>query len=157
MTMNIKNILLFALIMSITACSAQKNKSKNEPFIEIVKAQKGNTGFRGRVPKEDMNKPNQGHDFYILDIKALKDCSVEASELIVLKENNQVVSLNTTSNEGIKKFNLKRGERIFLKANNDGTAKPSSIIPKSNCSLILTINKKKTILEIQKIEDILPN
>jgi hypothetical protein len=157
MTTNIKNILLFALIMSITACSAQKNKGKNEPFIEIVKAQKGNTGFRGRVPKEDMNKPNQGHDFYILDIKALKDCNIEASELIVVKANKQVISLNTTGNEDVKKINLKRGERIVLKANDDGTAKPSSIISKSNCSLILTINKKKIIIEIQKIEDILPN
>jgi hypothetical protein len=155
--MNIQKLLLFALIMSITACSAQKIKGNNEPFIEIVKAQKGNTGFRGRVPKEDMNKPSPGYDFYILDIKVLKDCTLEANELIVMKADKQALSLNTTGDGGIKKFSLKRGESIFIRANADETAKPSSTMPKSNCSLILRINKQKTVLEILKIEDILPN
>ena len=51
--MQIKQIILFLSIILTTSCYSQ-NK-----LIECTKAQKGNTGARGRVPKEDMNKPNK--------------------------------------------------------------------------------------------------
>jgi hypothetical protein len=154
--MNIQKILLFALFLSFTACSAQKNKAKTVDIIEIVKAQKGNTGFRGRVPKEDMNKPNQGKDFYIVEIKAVKDCTFDVIDLCVSKNEKEAIMLKIVGDGQATKFNLKKGESVFLRAECDDTIK---IITQqiSTAELSLMINKKKTVLKIRKIEEILPN
>jgi hypothetical protein len=155
--MNIQKILLFALFLSFTACLAQKNKGKTMDFVEIVKAQKGNTGFRGRVPKEEMNKPNQGHDFYILEIKALKDCAFDVLDLCVSKGEKQAIILKIVGDVQATKFNMKLGESIFLRAECDDAMKIISQQISTPAELSLMINKKKTILKIQKFEEILPN
>jgi hypothetical protein len=155
--MNIQKILLFALLLSFTSCSAQKNKGKTMDMIEIVKAQKGNTGFRGRVPKEEINKPNQGKDFYILEIKAMKDCAFDVIDLCVSKNENQTLLLKIAGNEQATKFKLKQGESVFLRAECDDTMKIITQQISTPAELSLMINKKKTIIKIQKIEEILPN
>jgi hypothetical protein len=155
--MNIQKILLFALLLSFTACSAQKNKGKTVDMIEIVKAQKGNTGFRGRVPKEDMHKPNQGKDFYILEVKALKNCTFDVVDLCVYKNEKEAMLLKIVGDEKAMKFKLKQGESVFLRAECDDEMKimPQPILVPAELSLM--INKKKTVVKIQKIEEILPN
>jgi hypothetical protein len=155
--MNIQKILLFALLLSFTACSAQKNKAKTVDMIEIVKAQKGNTGFRGRVPNEDMNKPNQGKDFYIVEIKALKDCAFDVMDLCVSKNEKQAMILKIVGDEKATKFNLKKGESLFLRAECDDTMKLVTQQISTPAELSLMINKKKTVVKIRKIEEILPN
>jgi hypothetical protein len=155
--MNIQKILLFALLLSFTACSAQKKQAKTVDMIEIVKAQKGNTGFRGRVPKEEMNMPNQGKDFYIVEIKAVKDCAFDVMDLCVSKNEKQVMILKIAGDEQGTKFKLKQGESVFLRAECDDKMKimPQQILTPAELSLM--INKKKTVLKIKKIEEILPN
>ena len=155
--MNIQKLLLFALLLSFTACSAQKNKAKSVDMIEIVKAQKGNTGFRGRVPKEDMDKPNTGKDFYIVEIKAVKDCAFDVLELCVAKNEKQAMILKISGDEQVTKFKLKQGESVFLRAECDDKMKimPQQIL--TPAELFLMINKNKTVLKIKKIEEILPN
>jgi hypothetical protein len=155
--MNIQKMLFFALLLSFTACSAQRNKGKTMDFIEIVKAQKGNTGFRGRVPKEDMNKPNQGKDFYILEIKAMKDCAFDVVDLCVSKNEKEAMMLKIVGDEQATKFNLKKGESVFLRAECDDTIKIITQQISTPGELSLMINKKKTVLKIRKIEEILPN
>jgi hypothetical protein len=155
--MNIQKILLFACLLSFTACSAQKNKAKNEPLIEIVKAQKGNTGFRGRVPKEDMNKPNEGKDFYLVEVKAIKDCAFDVVDLCVSKNEKQAMMLKITGDEKATKFNIKKGENVFLRAECDDTMKLVTQQISTAAELSLMINKKKMVIKIQKIEEILPN
>jgi hypothetical protein len=157
--MNIQKLLFFALLLSFTACSAQKNKGKTMDFIEIVKAQKGNTGFRGRVPKEDMNKPNQGKDFYILEIKAVKDCYIQLVNLAVDK-NKQTIFLSIANDEGRDEFLLKKGDHIFLRAEvGETNITVKNINTALNClaRLCVKINQKQEMLDIQKIEEILPN
>jgi hypothetical protein len=155
--MNVQKLLFFALLLSFTACSAQKNKAKTVDFIEIVKAQKGNTGFRGRVPKEEMNKPNQGKDFYIVEVKALKNCTFDVVDLCVSKNEKEAMMLKIVGNEQATKFNLKQGESVFLRAECDDTMKIITQHISTPAELSLMINKKKTALKIQKIEEILPN
>jgi hypothetical protein len=155
--MNIQKMLFFALLLSFTACSAQKNKAKTVDIIEIVKAQKGNTGFRGRVPKEEMNKPNQGKDFYIVEIKALKNCTFDVVDLCVSKNEKEAMMLKIVGNEQATKFNLKQGGSVFLRAECDDAMKIITQQISTPAELSLMINKKKTIIKIQKIEDILPN
>jgi hypothetical protein len=155
--MNIQKLLLFVLILNFTACSAQKNKAKTVDMIEIVKAQKGNTGFRGRVPKEDMHKPNQGKDFYIVEIKAVRDCAFDVMDLCVSKNEKQAMMLKIAGDEKATKFNLKKGESVFLRAECDDTMKIITQQISTAAELSLMINKKKTVIKIQKIEEILPN
>jgi hypothetical protein len=155
--MNIQKLLFFALILSFTACSAQKNKGKTMDFIEIVKAQKGNTGLRGRVPKEEMNKPNQGKDFYIVEIKALKNCTFDVVDLCVSKNEKETMMLKIVGNEQLTKFNLKQGESVFLRAECDDAMKIITQQISTPAELSLMINKKKAVVKIQKIEEILPN
>ena len=155
--MNIQKLLLFALLLSFTACSAQKKQAKTVDMIEIVKAQKGNTGFRGRVPKEDINKPNEGKDFYIVEIKAVKDCAFDVIDLCVSKNEKQAMMLKITGDEQVTKFKLKQGESVFLRAECDDKMKMMPQQISSPAELSLMINKKKTVLKIKKIEEILPN
>jgi hypothetical protein len=155
--MNIQKILLFAFLLSFTACSAQKNKAKTVDMIEIVKAQKGNTGFRGRVPNEDMHKPNQGKDFYIVEVKAVKDCTFDVIDLCVSKNEKQAMMLKIVGDEQTTKFKLKKGESVFLRAECDDAMKLVTQQISTAAELSLMINKKKIVIKIQKIEDILPN
>lgn len=155
--MNIQKILLFALLLSFTACFAQKKQGKTMDILEIGKAQKGNTGFRGRVPKEDMNKPNQGKDFYIVEVKALKDCTFDVVNLCVSKDTNHAMILKIKGDEQNTKFMLKRGESVFLRAECDDAMQIISQQISTAAELSLMINKKKTVVKIKKIEEILPN
>jgi hypothetical protein len=155
--MNIQKILLFALILGFTACSAQKNKEKTVNSIEIVNVKKGNTGFRGRVPNEDMHKPNQGKDFFIVEVKAIKDCAFDVLDLCVSKNETQAMMLKITGDEKATKFTLKQGESVFLRAECDESMKLVTQQILTPAELYLMINEKKTVVKIPKIEEILPN
>lgn len=160
MKMNIQKILFFGFILFFTACSAQKSKEKTVDIIEVVKAQKGNTGFRGRVAREDMNKPNQGKDFYILEIKALRDCVFEVKELIISKNETQAIFLKIANDEHQTVFNLKKNDIIFLRAELNDSIKVITkrvLTFRTYPQLTLSINNKYALINIKKIEEILPN
>ena len=128
--------LFFCLTLCLTyGCEAQKK------IVEITQCTKGNTGFRGRVPKEEMGGANLGNDYYSISIKAKKKCSVEIVKLTVLGDGGQLI-LNPVFENNTVKMTLKAGETSFMFVVRDS----DQIIAKPNInsegSLTLKVNNK---------------
>lgn len=162
--MNIQKILLFALILSFTDCLAQKNNGKNIETVEIVKSQKGNTGFRGRVPKEDMNKSNQGKDYYLIQIKVNKNCTINLLNFYIHKGKhkgeNMADILSLENLDSKKQFKATKGEIYTLRANYDVSLKEGrfkGLYPLGSGRLELKADSEFITQNIQKFEEILPN
>ena len=147
-------VFLCLLFTTAISCAAQNNA------LEIVSAQKGNTGFRGRVPKEDINKPNEGKDFYLIQLKAKKNCTIKVVGLQVHKGDFKANQLFPVNNEGQTTIKLKKGESCELKAELSDKAKESLFkgdYPVGSGRLDLKIGKQTVWLDIVKFEEILPN
>ena len=142
--------LLFCLALCLTyGCDAQKK------IVEITQCTKSNTGFRGRVPKEEMGGANLGNDYYTISIKAKKKCSVEIVKLTVLGDGGQLI-LNPVFENNTAKMTLKAGETVVMRVVRDSeqiVAKPNI---NSEGSLTLKVDNKLLTLPIEKFEAILP-
>ena len=142
--------LFFCLTLCLTyGCEAQKK------VVEITQCTKGNTGFRGRVPKEEMGGANLGNDYYSISIKAKKKCSVEIVKLTVLGDGGQLI-LNPVFENNTVKMTLKAGETVVMRVVRDS----DQIVAKPNISgegsLTLKVNNKFLTLPIEKFEAFLP-
>jgi hypothetical protein len=162
--MNVQKLLIFAFLLSTTACSAQKKQGKTMDIIEIVKAQKGNTGFRGRMPKEDVNKPNQGKDYYLIQIKVNKDCTINLLNFYIHKGKqngeNTADILSLENLESKKQFKAIKGEIYTLRANYDATPEEGrfkGVYPLGSGRLELKVGSEFISHNILKFEEILPN
>jgi hypothetical protein len=133
------------------SCSAQKQ------VVEMVQCSKGNTGYKGRVPKEYENRPNTGHDFYTISIKVYKKCVIEVLDLTV-KKNEQDIILKPVMEDGTTKMSFLADETCYLRAELDA-ATPSVLSKKklkNEGFLTLKVNGKTTKLEVKSFESILP-
>ena len=147
--MKITHLLLCLALYLTYGCEAQKK------VVEINQCTKGNTGFRGRVPKEEMGGANLGNDYYTISIKAKKKCSVEIVKLTVLGDGGQII-LNPVFENNIVKMTLKAGETSVMRVVRDSdqiVAKPNI---KGEGSLTLRVDNKLLTLHIEKFEAILP-
>jgi hypothetical protein len=140
---------LIHLMMMSASCTAQK---KN---VEMVQCSKSNTGYKGRVPKEDMDKPNTGHDFYSISVKVLKKSVIEVVDLTV-NNNGQCVSMKPQLDNGSTKMTFAGGETCYVRADMDENKKESTQKMKVEGYLTLKVNGKLTKLEIKTFESILP-
>ena len=144
------SILLFCFALCLTyGCDAQKK------IVEITQCTKSNTGFRGRVPKEEMGGANLGNDYYTISIKAKKKCSIEIVKLTVLGDGGQLI-LNPVFENNTPKMTLKAGETCAMRVVKDTdqiVAKPNI---KGEGSLTLKVDNKLLTLPIEKFEVILP-
>ena len=148
--MQIKQIILFLSIILTTSCYSQ-NK-----LIECTKAKKGNTGARGRVPKEDMNKPNKGKDFFILELKARKKCDVEIVNFTLRTEGVTLEMWPKFADNSTKK-SFKKGETLTLQAEkSDMMNQAKTPIKKDVYTLKLKVNDQLVEIPIEKFEDVLP-
>lgn len=142
--------LLFCFTLCLTyGCEAQKKA------VEITQCTKGNTGFRGRVPKEEMGGANLGSDYYEISLKAKKKCSVEIVKLTVLGDGGQL-NFNPVFENKTSKMTLKAGETCVvrvLRNNEQIVAKPNI---KGEGSLTLKVDNKLLTLPIEKFEAFLP-
>ena len=141
---------LFCLSLCLTyGCQAQKKA------LEIIQCSKGNTGFKGRVPKEDIDKPNTGKDFYEVTLKALKKSTVEIVDLTVLENGGQMALKPTFENDG-SKITLNTGEKAHLRVEkgNEKWVEKSSF--KGEGRLTLKVNNVIMTLPIEKFEAVLP-
>lgn len=142
--------LFFCLTLCLTyGCEAQKK------IVEITQCTKGNTGFRGRVPKEEMGGANLGNDYYSISIKAKKKCTVEIVKLTVLGDGGQLI-LNPVFENNTAKMALKAGETVVMRVVRDSeqiVAKPNI---KGEGSLTLKVDNKLLTLPIDKFEAFLP-
>ena len=147
--MQIKQIILFLSMILATSCYSQ-NK-----FIECVKAQKGNTGARGRVPKEDMNKPNKGKDFFVLELKSNKKCDVEIVNFTLRTEGVTLEMWPKFADNSTKK-SFKKGDVMSIQAEkSDMMNQAKTPIKKDVYTLKLKINDQLVEIPIEKFEDIL--
>ena len=144
------SILLFCFALCLTyGCDAQKK------IVEITQCTKSNTGFRGRVPKEEMGGANLGNDYYTISIKAKKKCSIEIVKLTVLGDGGQLV-LKPVFENSTPKMTLKAGETCAMRVVKDTdqiVAKPNI---KGEGSLTLKVDNKLLTLPIEKFEVNLP-
>jgi hypothetical protein len=141
--------LIFTLFISLlTACTTLKS-------LECVNAQRGNTGNVGIIPADEINKPRQGKDYFTLELKAAKNCTVEIVDLIVKDYGGQVL-LKPVFENNTSKMNLKANETCYIrveKENNAAVAKPS--IPNIG-SLTVKINGKTKMMTIENFQEIMP-
>ena len=144
------SILLFCFALCLTyGCDAQKK------VVEITQCTKSNTGFRGRVPKEEMGGANLGNDYYTISIKARKKCTIEIVKLTILGDGGQLI-LNPVFENNTAKMTLKAGETCTMRVVKDGdqiVAKPNI---KGEGNLTLKVNNKLLTFPIEKFEAILP-
>ena len=147
--MKLFHIAILFLSISTTACSAQKNA------LEIKSASRGNTGFRGRVMPDEMNKPNTGKDFYRLELTTKKLCTIEIVNLIVAADGGQIL-LHPTFERGLKKIKMTAGEtfQIYVERGENLTvAKPNLT---GEGLLTVKIRDKLVRFNIEKFTLILP-
>jgi hypothetical protein len=141
---------LTLLFFATTACTAQ---------IEVVNANKGNTGHRGIVPRDadgnHMPMP-QGKDYYALELKAKRGCSVEVISLTVKTDDGQTMTLNPAFTEGGKKAKLTADKICYLRAERDESATASKQTLKGEGLLKFKINGKIKTLPIENFTLILP-
>ncbi len=146
--MKISHFIIVAFFTLMSSCSAQK-------ALECVKAQKGNTGNRGIISAEDMDKPREGKDYFALELKAKKKCTLEIVNLTVKEDGGQVL-LKPTFENNTSKMALKAGETCYVrveKENNAIVAKPTL---KNAGSLTVKVNGKTMVMPIEKFEEIMP-
>ena len=63
----------FIFIFFYLSCEAQKPLSLN-----LLNAARGNTGFRGRIPDEDKDKPLKGNVFVDINLMASHNCDIDS-------------------------------------------------------------------------------
>lgn len=141
---------LFSLLLTASACQAQKN------MVECVTAQRGNTGNRGIVPKEDMDKPRQGKDFFALQLKVAKGTTIELVSLTVKDFDNQIVLKPIFSEHNTSKLKTKAGETYYIRAEKEENCAIEKLKIKNEGVLVLKVKGKFTTLPITQFEYILP-
>ena len=93
----ILNLTLFCIVYSfISACSAQTSKKMLHNIISVESITSGNTGFRGRVMPDEINKSNSGVEYLELELKAKSKCTID-SVYLIFKETKERVLLKNDS------------------------------------------------------------
>ena len=108
----ILKIVAFAFIFFFLRCEAQKPLTLN-----VQNAARGNTGFRGRIPDEDKDKPLNGNVFVEINLVAAQNCIID-SVFITLKDPE--VRFRDVSSNYPKQ--LKADETWYLRIENKGTS-----------------------------------
>jgi hypothetical protein len=147
--MKISQFFFLCLLSLTAACNAQKT-------LECLAAQRGNTGHRGIVPAEDRDKPRpQGKDYFTLELKSIKTCTLEIVQLIVKDYGGQVV-LKPVFENNTSKTSLKAGETCYIRVEKEQDVTVAKPNIKNEGSLIVKINGKQQIMAIEKFQLILP-
>ncbi len=114
--LNVKslNLTLFCIIYScFSSCSAQTSKKMPHNIISVESIMSGNTGFRGRLMPEDMNKSNSGVEYLEFEFKAKSKCTID-SVYLIFKDNKQRVLLK---NDALPKM-LRKNETWVWRVEN---------------------------------------
>jgi hypothetical protein len=146
--MKILHLICLLFLIFLSACTASKT-------LEYVNAQRGNTGNRGILPADEIEKPQQGKDYFTLELKATRACTVNIIELIVKGYGDQVV-LKPVFENNTSKMTLKTAETFYIrveKERNETVAKPNI---ETMGRLTMKINGKTQVIEIKEFHDIIP-
>ena len=147
------NIFYFCLILSlsITSCTAQ---------IDVLSATKGNTGHRGILPRDEngnhIEQP-KGRDYYALEMKVKKACTIELMSLMVKTNEGQIFNLTPSFTDGdAKKNKITANQTFYVRAERDDSAKAIKQIVKGEGLLKAKINGKVKTLAIENFTLTLP-
>jgi hypothetical protein len=146
-----KTLHFFSLACLFSALSCVSSKS----LLECVNARKGNTGNVGIIPAGEDYKPPVGKDYFTLELKTVKPCTIEIVQLIVKDYGGQVV-LKPFFENFTSKMTLKAGETCYIRVEKE----PNMTVAKPNIekmgSLMLKVNGEMMVLPIEKFEEIIP-
>jgi hypothetical protein len=124
-------------------------------MLELLSAKRGNTGHRGIVPKEDMDKPLEGHDYYIVELKALKKTTLELVSMMVNKE-DKGFKLEPTFDDKSKIKTVNAGDIVYIYAENNDTAQKSKVLFNLEGQLTVKAHGKLKTVDIKVCEMIMP-
>ena len=148
-----KTILFFPLAFLFLTLSCTSSKSLS--LLECVNARRGNTGNVGIIPAGEDYKPKAGKDYFTLELKAVKKCTLEIVHLIVKDYGGQVL-LKPVFENLTSKMMLKAGETGYIRVEKE----PNITVAKPNIekvgSLTLKVNGETVVLPIEKFEEIIP-
>jgi hypothetical protein len=138
-----------AFLFLILSCTSSKS------LLECVNARKGNTGHVGAIPAGDDYKPKEGKDYFTLELKTVKNCTLEIVHLIIKDYGGQVL-LKPVFENLTSKMTLKAGETCYIRVEKE----PNITVFKPNIekmgSLMLKVNGETVVLPIEKFEEIIP-
>lgn len=128
--------------------------------LKIEEARHGNTARRGILPRDENGnriEPEPGYDFYTIQVKVTKNCSIETVRIWLA--GGEVLPLSIQN--GGTQQKAKKEETLILLANNqqkmDKKSNPNSAKKMKAAALLeIKINKKTYFLNVQNIEEILP-
>jgi hypothetical protein len=150
MKMHTFKFLLFPFFLSLTACNAQKNR------VECAQAQRGNTGHRGIVPKGEEYTPTQGKDYFAVQIKTPKACTIELVSLTVKDYGGQVVLKPIFAEHNTTKMKTQAGQIYYIRVEKDADITVAKPAIATEGVLTYKIGNKLMKLPIEKFEMILP-
>ena len=142
---------LLTLLVIATSCTAQ---------IDVLTATKGNTGHRGIIPRDEngnhIEQP-KGRDYYSLELKAKKNCTVELISLTVKTDDGKTLNLVPSFTDGDRKKNkITANQTFYVRAERDDSAKEIKQIVKGEGALTAKINGKAKALAIENFTFTLP-
>ncbi len=147
------NIFYFFLVLSLftTSCAAQ---------IDVLSATKGNTGHRGIIPRDEngnhIEQP-KGRDYYALEMKAKKACTIELMSLTVKTNEGQIFNLTPSFTDGnAKKNKIAADQTFYVRAERDDSVKEVKQIMKGEGLLQTKINGKVKTVAIENFTLTLP-
>ena len=142
---------LLILLVSTASCTAQ---------IEVMSATKGNTGHRGIQPRDEQGNridPPKGRDYYSLEMKTKKACTVELLTLTVKTIDGKILTMTPMFTDGDRKKNKMTAEQTFyVRAEIDETAKAAKQILKGEGLIRVKIGGKIKTLPIENFTLTLP-
>lgn len=149
--MKIQPIFFALCALFITSCNAQTT------VISISNTQKGNTGHRGIIPIEEVNKPiaPEAKDYYNCTLTINQNCTLEIVHLTVKGDGGQV-NLSPKFDDGQTKKKVKKGDTLYLHVEKDkdlAVAKPSI---EGEGVLLVKVNGKLKRIPIKEFTMILP-
>ncbi len=139
------------LLLATTSCNAQ---------IDLLSASKGNTGHRGILRRDENGnhiEPPKGKDYYALELKTKRGCTVEIVNLTIKGNDGQIVNLSPKFTENdAEKQKLKAEQTFYLRAEREDSASASKQILKGEGLLTMKINGKKMSLPVENFTMIMP-
>jgi hypothetical protein len=143
---NLINLLVLTLVIS---CKTQGQ------LMEMVSAKRGNTGYRGNVPKEERNKPIEGHDFYMIELKVLKKADIELVSMVVTSE-GLGFKLMPVFEDKTTKMMANADTIVLIYAQKDDTAVKAVALKNAEVQLKIKVNGKINTINVKECQMILP-
>jgi hypothetical protein len=148
--MRLLKLFYFSALFFITACNAQKS------MIEYSQAQRGNTGHRGIIPKEEEHTPLKGKDYFTVQLKTVKAATLELVSLTVKENEGQVVLKPVFVDANISKMKTKAGEMYIIRVEKEENCKIVKATIEKEGLLTVKVNGKIQSIPIETFEMIMP-